>query len=113
MKRIVAACLALAAAPALAQETFVCNGDAPGWTLTLGADTAAFHLAYATEMQVRHETAAEGRAWPRAFTLIGDRDTAILLIERAPCGDAPYRARVFTQRGQTPILLAGCCEAAP
>ncbi len=110
MKRIVTACLALAATPAPAQDAFTCRGEAPDWCLTLGADTAAFHLADPTEMQVMHETVAEGRDWPRAFTLIGDRDTAIVLIERERRRATPFRARVFTQRGPTPILLAGCCE---
>lgn len=77
----------------------------------MSASGAALHLLGRADMDLMHQTTAEGRDWPRAFTLIGERDTAIVLIEREDCNGLPYRAHLFTQRGQTPILLTGCCEA--
>lgn len=98
----------LCAAPSLGAE-LRCAGDAPDWTLEVSGQTARFVFPSPTQMEVMLDTAAEGRDWPRAFTLIGDRDTAILLVEQESCGTSPVRAHVMTQRGQTPILLTGCC----
>lgn len=107
----VVACL-FAAIPAQAGD-FACSGTAPDWVVDLRSNTARLVLGTETTMDIMLETLAEGQDWPRAYTLIGDRDTAILLIEREPCGPAdntrPYRAHLMTQRGQQPILLGGCC----
>ena len=86
-----------------------CSGE--GWTLTLGTETASFTFPAPTEMDVPLVTKAKGADWPRAYSLIGERDTAIVVVERERCGADPYRAHVLTQRGQTPILLTGCCQA--
>ena len=96
------------AAPALA-DSYSCSGT-PGWTLDFDTVQARFAFPATAEMEVRLVTPAEGADWPRAFTLIGARDTAIALLERERCGEAPYRVHVMTQRGQTPILLTGCCQ---
>lgn len=105
-----------AALPAASLERLGCSGVAPAWTLTLDGDAARFAMPESgrpvTRMQVMQRSAAEGRDWPRAMTLIGKTDTAILLLEREPCGAAPVRAHVLTQQGQRPILLTGCCVAA-
>lgn len=105
--------LALAAAlfaPALAAaEGYLCEGAAPGWRLAFDDAAARFEFPAPTEMQVMNDVPAEGADWPRAFTLIGERDTAIVVLEREACGGEPYRVHVLTQRGQTPILLTGCC----
>jgi len=100
----------LFALPAFAQS-YVCQGDDPAWLLTFDDATASFSFPSPTNMDVMLTTQAEGLDWPRAFTLIGERDTAIALLELETCNDAPYRAHVMTQRGQTPILLSGCCVA--
>lgn len=102
---------ALLPAQALAQ-TYHCAGSDPDWQLEIESDhdKARFHFPAVTEMDVMLTTQAEGLDWPRAFTLVGDRDTAIALLELESCQDQPYRAHVMTQRGQTPILLGGCCQ---
>ncbi|MCP3972301.1 MAG: hypothetical protein GY717_18655 [Rhodobacteraceae bacterium] len=105
---------AITASPASAAQ-FLCRGD-PGWILDFDESLARFTFLGVTEMEVMLETRAEGADWPRAFTLVGERDTAIVLVENEICPsggeaqDLPYRTRVFTQRGQRPILLTGCCE---
>ena len=114
MKRIAltcAICVALTS-PAFAQG-YDCSGDAPDWKLTFDQAQARFLFPTPTEMDVMQTNAAEGRDWPQAFTLIGDRDTAIVLLEQEACApDHPIRSHVLTQRGQTRILLTGCCRPA-
>ncbi|WP_372884759.1 hypothetical protein [Shimia sp.] len=99
---------------AMAGPPLKCSGTDPDWTLTLGASEARFDYLRRTRFQVPQSSRAEGRDWPRAYTLIADFDSAILLVDRAPCDGgptaAPYAAHVLTQRGQTPILLTGCCR---
>ncbi len=91
----------------------VCSGNAPNWTLSLADDTARFDFQRQSDMTIPHRTTAEGQDWPRAITLISRYDTAIVIIDQRQCGTAPYTAEVLTQRGETPILLTGCCAAAP
>ena len=106
--------LAICAIPfaASAQDTpaLQCHGQTPNWRLDIRDDAAIFVFPGKTEMTVKAETRVEGAAWPRALTLIGDRDTGILVLHHRLCGDAPFEAQMLTQRGQTPILLTGCCE---
>jgi len=98
----------------VAEGSFACEGSKPGWTLEFDDVQATFVFPAPTYMDVKHVARAENRDWPRAFTLIGQRDTAIVLIERQVCETASettgYRAQVLTQRGETPILLTGCCR---
>lgn len=67
-----------------------------------------------TRFDVPHFTIAEGRDWPRAYSLIADFDTAILIVDQLACRlgeqQTSHAAQILTQRGQTPILLTGCCE---
>ncbi len=110
---IVRLVLLFALLPAAAQaERFICEGQEPRWTLEFDEATGRFGFPADTEMEVMNDIPAEGADWPRAFTLIGNRDTAIVLLERETCGEAPLRAHILTQRGQTPILLTGCCQVA-
>ena len=105
--------LFLVLVPTLAlSQPFVCEGADPRWTLEFDEATGRFGFPADTEMEVMNDIPAEGADWPRAFTLIGDRDTAIVLLERETCGEAPLRAHVLTQRGQMPILLTGRCRVA-
>ena len=112
IRRTVSVLLLAALPPVASAGGFECRGEAPDWRLSLDADTATLVFPAPTAMEVMLETRPQGADWPRAFTLVGARDTAIVLVEREACGALPYRARVFTQRGQTPMLLTGCCEAA-
>ncbi|MEM1233247.1 MAG: hypothetical protein AAGH70_03900 [Pseudomonadota bacterium] len=61
-------------------------------------------------MDVPHTARAGGADWPRALTLIGDRDTGILILHDRACEGGSHEAQMLTQRGQTPILLTGCCR---
>lgn len=99
--------------PAQAQNGFVCDGHTPDWALNIAQDTARFAFAGRDlSFEIPQSSTAEGRDWPRTYTLIADFDTAIVVLDDAQCGDDSYRAHVLTQRGQNPILLTGCCEAA-
>lgn len=90
----------------------VCKGAVPSWTLNLMGDRAVLVFPSATDLEIKHSASAEGQDWPIALTLVGDRDTGIVLVHKRQCNSAPYEAQLLTQRGQTPILLTGCCERA-
>lgn len=110
------ALLAFVPAPVVAQADALpplrCQGAGPEWSLELRGDTAAFSFPAPTRMDIPHRARAEGRDWPRALTLIGPRDSAIVLLHDLPCVDGDgFDVQVLTQRGQTPILLTGCCRA--
>lgn len=89
----------------------LCSGTSPDWSLQIGTDTATLDFQRRSEMTIPHQTTAEGRDWPRAMTLISRNDTAIVIIDQDACNGAAYSAQVLTQRGETPILLTGCCAA--
>lgn len=100
------------AAPALAAPPLVCTGSDPHWRLDLDAGVGVLDYLLRTEMELMLTTVAEGQDGPRALTLVGERDTAIVLLHDRACGTAQVEAQILTQRGQTPILLTGCCEPA-
>lgn len=105
--------LALIAAPCFAQDAplpLICAGSNPGWTMQITRDGADFSYLYDADLNFTLETRAEGDEWPRAYTFVGRGTSAILLIEPATCVAGLMSARVFTQRGETPILLTGCCN---
>ncbi len=97
---------------ASAEDTYECMGTNPDWTLTLDSVQARFVFPTPTDMDVPLITQADNRDWPRAFTLIGERDTAIVVLDRAECDTSDIRAHVMTQRAELPILLSGCCTVA-
>lgn len=118
--------LILVATPLMADETplppLLCGGAEPFWNLTLQEGRGAYSTPEepdAITYDVRLTTPAEGRIWPRALTLIGPRDTAIVLLNERQCSDTmsdfdyPYAADLMTQRGTEAILLTGCCRIAP
>ncbi|MEM1373767.1 MAG: hypothetical protein AAGF78_05220 [Pseudomonadota bacterium] len=88
--------------------TASCTGD--GWSLELMGAQAEFTFPAPTQMDVPHTARADGADWPRALTLIGARDTGILILHDRACADGTHEAQMLTQRGQTPILLTGCCR---
>ncbi|MEO0486634.1 MAG: hypothetical protein AAF092_12040 [Pseudomonadota bacterium] len=107
--------LMLLALPVSAQVTATCTGlgaDA-GWRLELLDTQAEFFFPAATRMDIPHTAFAEGAEWPRALSLIGDRDTAIVILHDRACPGGTHEAQVLTQRGQSPILLHGCCAVRP
>jgi len=88
-----------------------CGGEMPEWSLQIIDDTAQFDFQRQSDMTIPQRTMAEGQDWPHALTLISRFDTAIVIIDQRQCGTDPYTAEVLTQRGETPILLTGCCTA--
>jgi hypothetical protein len=91
-------------------QRMMCNGQNPAWTLRIEDDTAVLNHVINTQMNLMLSTVAKGQLTPVALTFVGDRDTAIVVVHDRICGTALYEAQVLTQRGQTPILLTGCCE---
>ncbi|MCP9482066.1 hypothetical protein NNA36_08850 [Shimia sp. CNT1-13L.2] len=106
----------LVAGAAGADAPLTCEGVGPDWDLTLAEDSASFTFQRSDRFDVPQSSIAEGHDWPRAYTLIAEFDTAILLVDKATCALGadtwPFKAHVLTQRGQTPILLTGCCAVA-
>ena len=91
-------------------QDYACEGAQSDWSLALSATGARFdYLDRATDLSIPQQSVAEGAQWPRAYTLIGPRDSAILIITDQSCATAEYSAHVLTQRGETPVLLTGCC----
>lgn len=86
-----------------------CSGVEPDWSISMENSQAKFDYRGTSEMTIMLDTQAEGADWPRAYTLIGRGDSAIVIVEPNTCETGPYTARVLTQRGQTPVLLTGCC----
>ena len=102
---------------AMAEPPLSCEGHDPDWFLTLAGPESQFRYdKRKTDFKIPQSNVAEGHDWPRAFTLVADFDTAIVLIDEATCllneTSWPITAHVLTQRGQTPILLTGCCTVA-
>lgn len=113
-----ASIVALMAAPALAQDAVLplsCEGSAPDWQLQLDADRGSFTFGGATMvLPIPQRSHAEGRDFPRALTLAGGRDTAIVILNARRCDTNevtgwPFEANILTQRGAEPVILFGCC----
>ncbi|WP_370229998.1 hypothetical protein [Cognatishimia sp.] len=99
----------LLATPALA-DNYICKGSDPDWELTINGSEAIFDFERKNTFQIPDTAIAEGRDWPRAKPIIGDFDTAIAILDKASCETGPFTVDILTQRGQTPLLLTGCCE---
>lgn len=119
MVRIIATALVLAATPGLSDTLppLACEGDGPDWTMTLAGDMAKFSLSDAKSFSIPQRSVAENRDWPKALTLIADRETAIVILNETTCSsdfvtNFPIEAFVLTQRAETPVILRGCCTVA-
>lgn len=89
-----------------------CSGSNPDWTLSYDGASAEFDFAgRKSMMEVPQKSTAEGADWPKAATLIAPRDSAIILIHQRQCGMMDHEMQVLTQRGETPLLLTGCCTS--
>ena len=94
------------------QLSLVCAGSDPNWTLEYDGTQAEFSFTdRTTKLDVPQKSTAEGVDWPKAATLIGPRDSAIILIHHRGCLGMDYEMQVLTQRGETPLLLTGCCRS--
>ena len=98
--------VALADLPAL-----TCAAQDAAWELTIEQEFATFaFLDRTTQMQIMQRSTAENATWPLAMTAVGPRDSAIMIVEQPD--DGSYLVRILTQRGETPVLLAGTCKGA-
>lgn len=106
--------VALSVSPVAAQSAFQCAGTSPSWSVEIAGDTAQFVLGTEIDMQIPQQGQAEGRDWPKVMTLLGGRDTAIVILHERRCDTSevtgwPIEATILTQRSESPVVLAGCC----
>ncbi len=116
MVKLSPACLALIALPSVADTLppLACEGDTPDWTMMLAGDAAQFSLSEAKEFTIPQRSVAKDRDWPKALTLIAERETAIVILNETQCSsdyitNFPIEAFVLTQQAETPVILRGCC----
>lgn len=64
-------------------------------------------------MTIMQDDTALGADHTREMTLVGPRDSAIVVTTTAMCENQTLQATVLTQRGESPIVLSGCCEIQP
>lgn len=63
-----------------------CVGSDPDWVLELLANQAQFRFAEATlDFDIPQSVMSEGDKGPRALTLLGDTETAIVILEAEIC----------------------------
>ncbi len=121
MTRVFGAALlgAVTTLPTHAQDLLpplICEGVGPDWSLTMTPDEGEFTFAGPPlTMPIPQESRAEGRPFPRAYTLLGGRDTAIVILNERRCDTPvvtgwPYEANILTQKGEQPVILFGCCQ---
>lgn len=97
---------ALIAAPHLIHaQDISCSGQDPDWVLSLSNNVATFSFERISEMEVMQDDTAMNTDNVRGLTLVGPRDSAIIILHTAE-----KLATVLTQRGQSPIILAGTCN---
>lgn len=105
--------LALASTPAAALEQLECSGVNPAWTARINGAIGSFELTRRIEMTIPAANRAVNRDWPRAYTLLGRDDTAIVIVSDRACRigevDFAYTGDVLTQRADVPVVLTGCC----
>ncbi len=107
----------MAANAAMAQTptAFSCTGVLPAWDLELDENRGVLSTYKPIEMQVMDTTTTQGRDWPLAITLVGEEDTAIIILTPRACTSnawaGHYEALVLTQQDNTPVMLLGCCQA--
>jgi hypothetical protein len=99
--------------PSFSQD-YACAGSNPNWTLEITGATASFSFVNADSLDIPHISTAKDRDWPKALTLLGGRDTAIVILNKHLCSTAeitnyPIEANILTQNAETPVILTGCC----
>lgn len=99
--------------PALA-DVMQCSGTRPNWQAELNGDTATFTLRDRTgDFAIKLTTPAKNDPDTTAYTLIGDTDTAILIVSAGRCNTSDHIAQILTQDRSEAILLTGCCTLPP
>lgn len=98
--------------PAVA-DVLQCSGVDPAWSARIDGLDGSFELTRPVDMDVPQSARAVNRDWPRAYTLLGRSDTAIVIVSERACTlgaqGFTHTADVLTQRADVPILLTGCC----
>lgn len=62
-------------------------------------------------MDIMQDDRAMNAPHTRAMTLVGTRDSGILFVTTSACNDFELQGTYLTQRGESPIILSGCCTA--
>jgi hypothetical protein len=65
------------------------------------------------EMVIMQDDVALNADHTRAMTLVGQRDSGILITTTSSCNDRKLQGTYLTQRGEIPIILSGCCTVQP
>lgn len=91
----------------------ICSGQDPAWDLTITDTVANLAFERSSELTIMQDDTALNADHTRALTLVGPRDSAILITTTASCGTSFTQATLLTQRGQSPLVLTGCCEIQP
>lgn len=120
MARLTFAALACLALPAFAQDALpplACEGNDPDWQLSLHSGAQFTYNGATTDMTIPQRTQAENAPFPKALTLLGGRNTAIVILNEHQCDSAyvtafPIEANILTQKGEVPVILRGCCTVA-
>ena len=90
-------------------QDLTCSGQNPAWHLATSETVATFVFDRMTDMEIMQDDVALNAPHTRAMTLVGPRDSGILITTSAACNDMKLQATYLTQRGQTPLVLSGCC----
>jgi len=102
--------IALCAIPHVgAAQELTCSGQDPAWVLTTTETGAIFVFDRMTEMAVMQDDTAVNADHTRAMTLVGARDSGILVVTTAACNNLELQGTYLTQRAESPIILSGCC----
>jgi hypothetical protein len=94
-------------------QNLSCSGQNPTWVLSTNNTTATFTFERKSDMNIMQDDTAIGADHTRAMTLVGPRDSAIVVTTTAACENQGLQATILTQRGQSPIVLTGCCQIQP
>ena len=83
--------------------------------MEITGDSATFTYVSADVLNIPQRTSAPNRDWPKALTLLGGRDTAIVILHERSCSTTeitnfPIEVNILTQKAETPVILTGCCQ---
>ena len=116
MRSLIAPLILVATSVTAEDAAFLCEGFAPDWRVE-GTAAVDFDWEGRVALDVMHTALGENDPDVRAYTFVGLRDTAILITKAQACDIRgttwDYAATVLTQRGQTPVVLSGCCKHRP
>ena len=111
----VAALMLATLASSAAAQTYGCRGVDPSWTLEIRDAGAIFDFGRRFAFEIPLVSTPENRDFPKVYTMIVAFETAIVILDHDACAlpgqDFPMSADILTQRGETPIVLTGCCRA--